>query len=254
MAWRAAQSLLVLHRQLQTGAPAAAPPATDVNAWGLIGDAEHDPTSDHAPHDFSGWGNDIVTAADFPNAPTLGLDAHRVLEDIRRSRDTRVKYAISRGQMFSSYTSSTGIAPWTWRTYSGRDGHFTHGHLSVVGSRIADDPRPWATIGGNDMLKDERLPNTSSPGMGDRDAAMALSDIWNAIMRGKTMGGNLWADSPFTKLLANTGPLTDEQALAVADRIALALVARTDNPLGDADKPAIVAAVKQALIEGVGSA
>lgn len=147
MTWRPARSLTTLHRQLQRGAPRAAPPATGADEWGLIGDAAHDPTSDHAPHDFPGWGTQIVTAADFPNRPDLGLDAHQVLDDIRRSHDPRVKYAISNGQMFSSYPV-TGYDAWTWRPYRGStDMHYTHGHLSVVGDQRADGEQPWATIG-----------------------------------------------------------------------------------------------------------
>ncbi|MFD0585505.1 hypothetical protein [Dactylosporangium darangshiense] len=156
MAWRAARSLLVLHQQLQAGAPRARPPATGVDEWGLIGDAAHDPTSDHTPHDFPGWGRDIVTAADFPNRPDLGLDAHRVLDDIRRSRDGRVKYGISNGQMFSSY-GVRGYDAWTWRPYSPKNGdkHFTHGHLSVVGDARADGTQPWQTIGAGVVADEE---------------------------------------------------------------------------------------------------
>jgi hypothetical protein len=150
MAWRAARSLVKLQDQLQHAAPKTAPALGYVQAdeWGLIGDAAHDPTSDHTPHDFPGWGNDIVTAADFPNRPDLGLDAHQVLDDIRRSRDARVKYGISNGQMFSSYAVS-GYAAWTWRPYnpSNGDRHFTHGHLSVVGDSRSDGVQPWQTIG-----------------------------------------------------------------------------------------------------------
>jgi hypothetical protein len=50
------------------------------------------------------------------------------------------------------------------------------------------------------------------------------------------------------------GGLTDEQVAAQADRIAAALAAHPAVPLGDADKPAIVSAVKQALREGVAGA
>jgi hypothetical protein len=148
MAWRAARSLLVLQQQLQAGAPQARPPATGADEWGLIGDAAHDPASDHTPHDFRGWGSQIVTAADFPNRPDLGLDAHQVLDDIRRSRDPRVKYGISNGQQFSSYAQD-GYAPWVWRPYysSNGDRHYTHGHLSVVGDARADGTQPWQTIG-----------------------------------------------------------------------------------------------------------
>ncbi|MER7280428.1 hypothetical protein ABT369_38925 [Dactylosporangium sp. NPDC000244] len=137
-----------MHQQLQAGAPRARPPGTGADEWGLIGDAAHDPTSDHSPHNFPSWGNQIVTAADFPNRPDLGLDAHRVLDDIRRSRDGRVKYGISNGQMFSSYAVA-GYGPWTWRPYNPKNGdrHFTHGHLSVVGDARADGTQPWQTIG-----------------------------------------------------------------------------------------------------------
>lgn len=146
MAWRPARSLLVLQRQLQAAAPRARP-ATSADEWGLIGDALHDPTSDHSPHDFPGWGDDIVTAADFPNRPDLGLDAHRVLDNIRRSRDPRVKYAISNGEMFSSYPAR-GYDAYQWRPYTGTsDKHWTHGHLSVVGDKRADGEQPWAISG-----------------------------------------------------------------------------------------------------------
>jgi hypothetical protein len=50
-----------------------------------------------------------------------------------------------------------------------------------------------------------------------------------------------------------TVTLTDAQVAAEADRITAALIARPDNPLDDSDKPAIVAAVKQALREGSGA-
>ena len=155
MTWRPARSLTVLHTQLKASTRAA-PPATGPDSWGLIGDAAHDPTSDHAPKDFPGWGDDIVTACDFPNAPALGLDAHAVLDGIRRSRDNRVKYAISNDQIFSSYATSTRKA-WEWGPYNpndpNRNRHYDHGHLSVVGDARADDIRPWATIGGSgDMI------------------------------------------------------------------------------------------------------
>lgn len=150
MAWRPAASLLTLHAQLKRGAPRAAPPATRVDAWGLIGDVLHDSTSDHVPHDFPGWGDDIVTAADFPHAPALGLDSRRVLNDIRLSRDSRAKYGISMGEIFSNHAVTQGgvlYPAWTWRPYHGDDPHDTHGHLSVVGDARADDVRPWQTLG-----------------------------------------------------------------------------------------------------------
>lgn len=144
MAWRVARSLLVFHAQLQEQCPQAKPPATDPNSWGTIGDPAHNPDSDHSPHDFIGWGNDIVTAADWPHAPNLGLDANVVTEAIRLSRDKRTKYVIFNRRMFSSYYFGI-YPPFTWRNYTGTDPHTTHGHLSVVGDVTADGIQPWVT-------------------------------------------------------------------------------------------------------------
>ncbi len=178
MTWRAANSLLVLHAQLKRGSRAA-PPATGAAEWGLIGDALHDPSSDHTPHDFPGWGNDIVTAADFPNRPDLGLDAHKVLDDIRHARDVRAKYGISNGQIFSNHTVSQGgvsYDAWTWRPYGGSDQHRTHGHLSVVGDARADGTQPWPTIGGKTMEVADLL-NADVPGHWTENIGQAYSII-----------------------------------------------------------------------------
>jgi hypothetical protein len=162
MTWRTAASLLVLHTQLKTETRAA-PPATQASEWGTIGDAAHDPTSDHSPHDFAGWGSQIVTAADFPNRPDLGLDAHAVLDSIRRSRDPRVKYGISNDQIFSNHPAG-GFAAWAWRPYlpgnPWRDRHETHGHLSVVEDVRADGTQPWATGIGGTVADSEAVINT----------------------------------------------------------------------------------------------
>ena len=273
MAWRAARSLLVLHQQLQAGAPRAKPPGTGAAEWGIIGDAAHDPTSDHSPHDFPGWGNQIVTAADFPNRPDLGLDAHKVLDDIRRTRDPRAKYGISNGQIFSNHAVGS-YGAWVWRPYSGSDKHFTHGHLSVVGDARADGTGPWATIGGDMATLDDKLPGWSETGTNALAVVMELRkaefvDInatgYGAPKPGSALGlilGKLdaalkalgVAQSDIDELQARPAvQLTNEQASALADKVASALAAHPDNPLGEADKPAIVEAVKTALREGLGA-
>lgn len=154
MTWRPARSLTTFHTQLQREHPAAAPPATPADAWGMKGDAAHT-TGDHVPHDFPGWGNEIVTACDTPHAPALGLDMGAVFEAVRRSRDDRVKYMIFNDRICSSYATSARAA-WEWGPYNpndpNRDRHRTHGHLSVVGDARSDNQRPWATAGGGDMF------------------------------------------------------------------------------------------------------
>lgn len=102
------------------------------------------------------------------------------------------------------------------------------GHRDItLGLHVGDHEDPgasfdWASFmaqvnGGDDMLKDEKIVSTSTPGMGDRDAATLLSDIWNVVMRGRTQGGDLWGDSPFAKLLAAAArPALDAATVAAA--------------------------------------
>lgn len=177
MGWRAAKSLTQLHKQLKPLAPGA-----DPKSFGLKGNAAHTSTSDHTPHDFPGWGNDIVTAADFPKAGDL--HPRQVLDSIRQSRDTRVKYGISEGEMFSSYPAH-GFGAWTWRPYEGADGHFEHGHLSVVGDVRADDERAWA-VGAHlpDNAYPGRVFEVTQPNMRGTDIAkwqQRMKDLGHAI-------------------------------------------------------------------------
>lgn len=155
MAWRLAHSIPVFHAQLKTGYPFAAPPATPNVQWGTIADLSHSSTSDHSPNDFAGWGNDIVTAADWPHRPDLGLDNHKVCESLRLSRDARIKYVIFNRRMFSSY-AARGYPAWTWRPYpnTATDPHTDHAHLSVVGDARADGTQPWQ-IGADMALRDD---------------------------------------------------------------------------------------------------
>jgi hypothetical protein len=211
--WRPARSLMTLHQQLQKGAPRAAPPATGVDEWGLKGDAAHDSTSDHTPHDFPGWGSQIVTAADFPNRPDLGLDAHRVLDDIRQSHDPRAKYGISNAQIFSNHPvdqAGQTYPAWAWRPYFGDDLHKTHGHLSVVGDARADGMQPWATIGGAVSDLNDKLPGAWT------------EHGWNALAVVMEIRKGLWADLNATGLGAPAAGsalgkiLANQQALAQA--------------------------------------
>jgi hypothetical protein len=144
MAWRPAMSLIVLRDQLQAAYPRARPPATDVASWGFIGNpATHSADSDHMPHNFPGWGSEIVTAHDFPHRPDLGLNAGTVTEYLRLSRDPRIKYVIYNRRLFSSYSTTTRAA-WSWGTYSGSNPHTDHAHVSVVGDARADGRQAWA--------------------------------------------------------------------------------------------------------------
>lgn len=188
MTWRAAKSLLKWHAQLKAGAPRAAPPATDPNAWGLRAGATHAQSGGHFPHHVDGLGDELVTAADAPNAPRLGLDIHAELDAIRRSRDPRVLYAISNDQMFSSYAAH-GFPPYTWRPYNptdpSRDKHIEHGHLQVVDDARADGEQPWATATPaepeDDMANTWTQPLTQgTAGYAGQQRDTALAFAWKA--------------------------------------------------------------------------
>lgn len=244
MAWRAARSLLVLHRQLQAGAPRARPPATGADEWGLVGDAAHDPTSDHTPHNFAGWGSQIVTAADFPNRPDLGLDAHQVLDDIRRSKDPRAKYGISNGEIFSNHAveeHGRSYDPWDWRPYLKSNGtypadrHFTHGHLSTVGDIRADGEQPWHTIGATMELPRTATKVSSGRNRTDVDALSDLERMRLYFAGEMTLAeAGFGGDSPLAKLtnaVLNPVPaltVTREQLVdalgAIAPQIGSAMV------------------------------
>lgn len=133
MTWRVAESLLQLQVQLDEAAPDRAKPD------GFIGDADHqNRTSDHNP-----WCDGVVvTAGDFKDDDDAGANMRRISESLRQSQDKRIKYVIHEGQMFSSYPTSTHAA-WTWRPYSGPNGHFTHMHISVQCDASKDSTAKW---------------------------------------------------------------------------------------------------------------
>ena len=120
-------------------------------------------------------------------------------------------------------------------------------HLRQIGYKtVGGQNTDWNQIiipnWGEDMLSNETLPNTSTPGMGDRTASVAMSDMWNVIMRGQTQGGPLWGVSPFAALLASAA--ADAQRDAAATAAIQALTAMIQNAGGNLDAAPIIAAVK----------
>ena len=125
-------------------------------ADGWIGDAAHSSrTSDHNPDHLG-----IVRAIDLTDDPANGFDARGWAEMLRLARDPRLKYVISEGQMFSAYATPSYPA-WTWRAYSGPNGHFHHVHVSVkagIAGSLAGDWYLPSTVGAP-----VRPPITTSP-------------------------------------------------------------------------------------------
>lgn len=142
--WRAGKSLLKLRSQLDK-----AYPDRNKASDGLIGDAAHCPnpdgtgSSDHCPNIQDGDYR-IVTAYDATNDPKSGCDMNIVIEAIRESRDSRVKYIIWNKRICNP-KSIGGNPPWAWRPYSGSNPHSRHAHISVSSAKSKyDDDAAWS--------------------------------------------------------------------------------------------------------------
>jgi len=131
---RLAKSLITLIDQVD-----AKHPRRDKSSDGSIGDAAHQATqSDHNPNAAG-----VVTALDLDRDIAAGFSARNLAEALVASRDPRIKYIISNGQIISSK-----VSPWQWRPYTGANAHREHIHVSVdADPALYDDARPWA-IGG----------------------------------------------------------------------------------------------------------
>jgi hypothetical protein len=115
--WRLAPSLVKLVDDADRFAP-----ARSRRSDGSIGDAAHaNRPSDHNPAD--GW----VHAVDLTHDPDGGFDSYAVAEQLRQSRDPRIRYVISNGRIFSSSNR-----PFEWRPYTGANRHDSHVHVSIT--------------------------------------------------------------------------------------------------------------------------
>lgn len=131
-AWSLAPALVTLRNQLDRDHPARSK-ASD----GTIGDERHKAEkSDHNPNDRG-----IVCAIDVTNDPVHEVHCALIAEEIRNSKDARLKYLIFNGFILRSY-DKPGIPAWTWAPYVGANTHSHHLHVSVIASK-AHIVTPW---------------------------------------------------------------------------------------------------------------
>lgn len=139
--WRVAKALLKLRDQINAKYPGRSK-ASD----GTIGDAKHATrNSDHNP-----WVRDgkygVVTGMDITNDPAHGLNSRAGAEALIATRDVRIKYLISNGQICSG--TGQDHPAWVWRPYTGTNAHRHHAHISVKPEKkYYDDDRPWGSKG-----------------------------------------------------------------------------------------------------------
>lgn len=133
MSWDVAPAVQTLRDQLDEAFPGRGRPD------GTIGDAAHAARkSEHNPD-----ADRLVCAVDLKRL-TSKLSNLEIANALRLSRDPRTLYVIADGRMFSSYPAR-GVAPFTWRPYSGVNPHAEHVHLSVTqaGKRST---APWKAV------------------------------------------------------------------------------------------------------------
>lgn len=139
--WQVVSSLTTLLLQADKEWPLRHP--SDGTAAGQ-GHFTTSPKSDHTP-DIDG----DVRAGDI--GEVTEDDAFQLAEAIRLSEDPRIKYVIHERRMYSSYPTSE-YPPYTWRPYSGSNGHWSHVHISVR-SFNQNDNHPWTiTTEGEEMV------------------------------------------------------------------------------------------------------
>lgn len=133
MAWRVAKSLDVLLKQVNERWPGRSK-ASD----GAKGDDKHAARpSDHNPNKQG-----VVCARDFTHDPKHGLDARALAEALVASKDPRIKYIISNGEIASG--TGANHPAWKWRPYTGANAHRKHVHISVKGEKAHyDSVVPW---------------------------------------------------------------------------------------------------------------
>jgi hypothetical protein len=97
---------------------------------GIVPSAAHtaaNPTSDHEIG-VAGYNH----AVDLTHDPKNGCDCAVIAENLRLSKDPRVKYVIHAGRIFSA-----SVQPFVWRAYTGSNPHASHMHVSIIDSASA---------------------------------------------------------------------------------------------------------------------
>lgn len=152
MSWRLAKSLVVLRKQINDRYL-----NRSVASDGTIGDEAHSSrSSDHNPNNSG-----VVCAMDITNDGVHGLISRILAETLVSSRDRRIKYIISDGQIVSGVK---GPSPWRWRKYTGANSHHKHLHLSVLSpASVYDDESDWSLHGAPLPMNPGRPPFTGRP-------------------------------------------------------------------------------------------
>ena len=131
-------------------------PARNKSSDGWIGDAAH--AASKSDHNANSAG--AVQAQDITHDPADGLDSYKLAEALRKNKDARVKYVISNRKIFAG---NDGPSPWDWRSYSGKNPHDQHVHVSVEDkASLYDDDTAW-NLEGFSAIADPSAPRKTLP-------------------------------------------------------------------------------------------
>jgi hypothetical protein len=136
---RPAKCLVTLRNQIN-----ALSPHRSVLSDGMLASGAHtqaNPTSDHEPR-IGDNGIGVVTAIDITHDPAQGIDSESLAEALRTAKDDRIKYIISNKKIASG--TDQDHPAWQWRTYTGKNPHNHHVHISVKSNKGSyDSITPW---------------------------------------------------------------------------------------------------------------
>ncbi len=166
MAWRVANSLIQLRKQVNEAFP-----ERDKSSDGSIGDTKHSTRkSDHNPNL-----NGVVTALDIDRDFNDGHDGRELVSALVASKDPRIKYII-----FERQISVTGDVT-RWKPYHGANAHNHHVHISVSATaKLYDDAAPWKL---NFKAKAPLAPSTPLPRLFKRGSrGEGVKALQNALM------------------------------------------------------------------------
>lgn len=113
-------------------------PDRDKSSDGAKGDKAHaGRPSDHNPN-----AQGAICARDFTHDPDGGPRGRFLANALIASKDNRIKYLISDGQICSGLAQNHPA--WVWRPYNGVNAHKKHMHISVhAAPALAENKRDW---------------------------------------------------------------------------------------------------------------
>lgn len=182
--WRAAASIETLLAQVNKLSP-----NRSKKSDGIIGDAAH--AKHKSDHNVNKAG--VVQALDITNDPAHGINSRALAQALIDSKDKRLKYVISNGQIASG---NGGPSPWEWRHYDGANKHTLHMHLSVEDSpALYDDDRKWKLpgfeVGAKQAARQEDEDHTPLLHNGDKgDYVRQVQQLLNRRKAGLKEDGN----------------------------------------------------------------